>query len=299
MAKKGLGRGLTALISPLEEKEKGRLQEIPVAEISPNPHQVRKQAETEGFAELVASIREVGLVQPVVVRPKGLKFELVAGERRWRAAKEVGFSTIPAVVKSPTAEEAMEIALIENLQREDLNALEEATAYRQLMKEFRLTQAELAKKVSKSRAAIANTLRLLGLSPLLKGLISQGELSSGHARALLSLSREEDQAKLARRIIKENLSVRQTESIISFSKTPSLPKRPPSSPPETYLVIAEKLSKVLSTSVKVKRVSPKKGKIEISFSSFEELEKIFKWLAKRRVSSAKKKGALKARSLRK
>ena len=278
---RGLGRGLGSLIPAFDQGAKPKLQEIELDEISPNPNQVRKHMDEEAFADLVSSVREFGLLQPVVVRPRGMGFELVAGERRWRAAREAGLTKIPVVVRAPTEEEAMEIALVENVQREDLNALEEAAAYQQLMAEFKITQAEVAKKVGRSRAAVANTIRLLQLPESIKELVKEGDLSTGHARTLLSLKNEESQARLARRIIQEGLSVRQTENIAAVWQVPPLPKREPSTTEAPKNPVAEKLGNLLSTMVKVKKTSKNRGRIEINFTSAAELERILAFLMTR------------------
>lgn len=274
MAKQeGLGRGLSSLIPSLTQSEETRLNEIPIKEISANPNQPRKRFEREAFKELVASIKEFGLVQPVVVRPKRDGYELVAGERRWKAAREAGFSMIPAVIKSSTDVESLEITLVENLQRENLNAVEEAAAYQQLIDDFEVTQAELAQRLGKNRATIANTLRLLRLPERVKQLIIEGNLSSGHARALLPLE-DKRQIKLANRVIKEDLSVRQTEELVSRMRVEKLPKRRVKTfKPESFDLAAKELSTVLRAKVKVGGSSTG-GKIEIAFESLDELERL-------------------------
>jgi len=225
MAKRGLGKGLGALIptdldvmAELTQAEEtvpndNKIVEIKIDLIEPNKYQPRKVFQQEALEELAKSIKEHGLVQPIVVRKAGDKFELVAGERRWRAAKLAGLEKIPALIKDFNLQETTEIALIENIQREDLNPLEEASAYQLLLDEFKLTQEELAKKVGKSRPYIANTLRLLSAPTEIQQHVIEGKLTAGHARALLPLP-PAGQIQLAEKIIKENLSVRETEAIV-------------------------------------------------------------------------------------
>lgn len=279
MVKRGLGKGLSSLIPTIPTTEEIKVEQVPLTDIMPNPNQPRKNFDPEPFGELVASIKEYGLVQPIVVRPRGAGYELVAGERRWRAAKEAGLATIPSVIKRSTDAESLEIALIENLQREDLNAIEEATAYNQLIEGFDITQAELSTRVGKSRAAITNTLRLLQLPESIKRLITEGNISSGHARALLALEDEEHQKKLAERIMEEGLSVRQAENIVRLWQLSRLPRTSQQRhlEPKRFKQVARKIAKTLSARVRIKMYQ-KKGKIEIDFKSVEDLERIFKLL---------------------
>ncbi len=272
MAKGGLGKGLSALIPSVAETKKVRIEEIPINEIEFNPNQPRKHFDQETFQELVSSIKEFGVIQPIVVRPKGASYEVVAGERRLKAAKEAGLKVVPAVIKKSSDSESLEIALIENLQREDLNAVEEAEAYRQLLEKFNLTQEELAEKVGKGRATITNALRILALPQSIKQLIIDGKLSSGHARALLSLSEESKQVKLAERIITEGLTVRQTESLVKIWQIIPKPyQKPPQ--PEVFQSFSKMLSESLSARVRVKMGS-KRGKIEITFKNLKDFERI-------------------------
>lgn len=276
MAKRGLGKGLGALIPSPGPSEAPQVEEILVDDIHPSPDQPRKHFGQQAFEDLVVSVKEFGLIQPVVVRPKGTGFELVVGERRWRAAKEAGLKAIPAVIRGTTDTESLEMALIENIQRENLNALEEAAAFRKLIEQFDMTQAGLASRVGKSRAVIANTLRLLQLPGDVKQLIEDGDLSSGHARALLSLDDEERQKKLAQRIITEGLSVRQTENIVRLMSLPG-PRTHRPLQPKAFKAIAKKLGERLSAKVRVSMTS-KKGKIEIDFKSLDDLERIYELL---------------------
>jgi ParB family chromosome partitioning protein len=270
--KGGLGRGLGALIPSLGPTEI-EFEELPVSSIRPNPHQPRKHYDLESFQELIESIKQFGLVQPVVVRPRGEAFELVAGERRWRAAREAGLATIPALIRNSTEAESLEMALVENLQRENLNAIEEAAAYRLLIDEFGISQAELAEKVGKNRVTVTNTLRLLQLPVEIQAEVVEGNISSGHARALLSLSGEDEQKRLAARIAKENLSVRQTESIVRLLVSAREAPRKATAQPKELKAVARRLSKALGTRVKIK-MKEEKGRVLIEFESLEDLERI-------------------------
>ncbi|HZD59547.1 MAG TPA: ParB/RepB/Spo0J family partition protein [Anaerolineae bacterium] len=293
MQKKGLGRGLESLIPGLsqgsgvplltQEDSAGQLQHIPVTKIIPNPNQPRKYFDEEAFTELVVSIKEHGLVQPIVVRQMGSLFELVVGERRWRAAKEAGLTSIPAIVRDTSDREALELALIENVQRQNLNAIEEATAYYHLIEDFDLTQEQVAERVGKSRSAVANTIRLLQLPGAVKDLIFEEKLSSGHARALLSLSSEELQVKFAERIIQDNLSVRQTESMVRLWRNPPQ-KKPTEPPPPYYKRAAKDLSDRFSTKVRI-RTQGDKGKVEIHFESEAELRRLIAALTDEEVAA--------------
>ncbi len=279
MAKRGLGKGLSSLIPSIEQAGGGPwLEVVPIKEVLPNPHQPRRNIDSESFQELVSSVKEHGVIQPIVVRPKGLSYELIAGERRWRAALEAGLDAIPAIVRESSDVESLELALVENLQRENLNAVEEAMAYKELIEKFSLTQGELAAVIGKSRTVITNTLRLLHLPKEVRQLIEEGNLSSGHARALLSLEDEEKQINLANRIIQDSLSVRQTENtvrLLNFSGARA--QQPKQLQPKAFRTIAKKLSKCLSTKVRVK-MTHKKGKIEIDFRSLNDLERILQVL---------------------
>lgn len=275
MTRRGLGRGLSSLIPSLSHGEGAQLEQLPVDQISPNPNQPRKSFDKHTFAELVVSVKEFGLVQPIIVRPAGERFEIVAGERRWRAAKEAGLDRVPAVVKPSSDTESLEIALIENIQRDNLNAVEEAAAYRQLIDDFNITQTELASRVGKSRAALTNTLRLLQLPEDILQHIADGKLSSGHARALLSLEDEKAQRRLVDRIVTDELSVRQAEDIARLWKLSEKPRAERASAPKAFKVVARKLRKMLATKVRV-RAASKKGRIEIDFDSVDELERIYR-----------------------
>ena len=275
--KKGLGKGLEALI-PTVDKSNDNIRDINISEIQANRHQPRRKFDDEQISELAASITEHGVLQPIILRsiPKG--YEIVAGERRWRAAVKAGLRNIPAVVKELTDAEVMAIALIENLQREDLNSIEEATAYRRLMNEFGLTQEDLSKKLGKSRSLIANTVRLLNLDKEIQNLITDDKITAGHARALLAIEDTDERMKLAGAISEGNISVRQAEELVkkrSEKKDQKGKRRREINP--VLADITEKLQRSLGTRVKIKG-NERRGKIEIEFYSGDELERILEVL---------------------
>ncbi|MDB4897268.1 MAG: ParBc, ParB-like nuclease domain [Firmicutes bacterium] len=278
MTKKGLGRGLGALIPEMEvpEQEGEHIQDIEVSAIVGNAKQPRKAFDQVKLDELASSIREHGVVQPIVVRPKGTGYEIVAGERRWRAAKQAGLSKIPALVREFSEAQVMEIALIENLQRQDLNPVEEAEAYHLLMDEFQLTQDDLAKRLGKSRPQIANTLRLLQLSPVARAEVESGRLTMGHAKVLLGVPSEDEQSTLATRIAEEGLSVREIEDVIRRSAAnPSgrNSKRAEVGLTSDLRAVERQLNELFGTPVKLV-VGEQKGKIEITFFGNEGLGRI-------------------------
>lgn len=252
---------------------------LPISEIKPNKGQPRKTFRPEELAELADSIKQNGILQPLLVRKKGSGYEIVAGERRYQAAKAAGLSEVPVVIREISDDEVFKLALIENLQRSDLSPLEEAQGYRQLIKEKGLTQEELAKILSKSRSAITNTLRLLDLPEEVQGLVEEGKLTAGHARAILAVPSEEGRIKLAQKVVEERLSVRQTESLASLfsvSKTDEPVRRAPV--PQSFKRAARQIRLALDTNVKVKNVRGK-NKIEIEFSSEDQLAHIVDLLA--------------------
>lgn len=276
MHKRGLGRGLDALLPSggFVGEHAGSVREIPVGQIIPNRLQPRQHFDPEKMAELVESVRQHGVVQPVVVRPAENGYELIVGERRWRAAREAGLATVPAVVRDVGSDaDILEVALVENLQREDLNPLEEAAAYQYLVKELGLTQEQVAQRVGRSRSQVANTLRLLGLDPEIQEAIQEGSLSMGHAKAVLSLSDRAHQRELARRIVEKGMSVREAEEA---ARRLARPDRVPASPPaqaSPYAVVEEELREALGTRVRV-RGSGGRGRVEIEFYSEEDLTRI-------------------------
>jgi len=279
VSKRGLGRGLSALIpSASQESSTGQVaDELPIDMIAPNPGQPRTDIDEERVEELADSIRKVGVLQPVIVRPMGDKYQIIAGERRWRASKIAGLEKIPVRILAMDGVAALEIALIENLQREDLNAIEEARGYRQLLTGHQMTQAELADKVSKSRSTITNALRLLDLPDEVQELVYEGKMTAGHARAVLSVPDEAARIKLAAKIAEEGLSVREAENLarlFAVGKTEHDPKPPT---PKAFKVVARQLRRLLGTNVRVKQTKDK-GKIEIEFRGEEELERIYRAL---------------------
>lgn len=277
VSKRGLGRGLSALIPNAAQDETGDAHEIPVDQIQPNPKQPRTDIDEDAIAELSHSIRKVGLLQPIIVRPYGEGYQIIAGERRWRAAKAAGIERVPVRVLTADDTTALELALIENLQREDLNAMEEARGYRRLLTEYQMTQAELADKVSKSRSAITNALRLLDLPDEVQDLVYEGKLTAGHARAVLSVPDEAMRVRLAEKLAAEGLSVREAENLARLYAAGQSERAPRPATPKSFRVVARKLRLVLGTNVRV-RQSAKKGKIEIEFHGEEDLERIFRAL---------------------
>lgn len=276
MTKRGLGRGLGAFFSP--EGEEPRM-EIPVTEIVPNKFQPRRIFDEEALRELAQSIKLHGVIQPVIVRRTMTGYELVAGERRWRASQLAGLTVLPAIVREYSDGEMTEIALIENIQRENLNPVEEAGAYRRLMEEFGLTQEEVAKKIGRSRSLIANTIRLLNLTPVVQELVSRGTLSMGQARPLLALEDAELQQEAADTIIAEGLSARDAEELVRrLLATPRAPKAKKQEKREIFLTEAEdRLKLALGTQVKIKP-GKLKSKIEIEYYSADDLERIIESL---------------------
>lgn len=275
--RRALGRGLDALIPSVESR--AGATEIPVTQVSPNPHQPRQAMTEESLAELATSIREHGVIQPLVVTQVGDEYQLIAGERRWRAAQLAGLMTVPALIKETTPQQMLELALVENVQRADLNPLEEASAYRQLMDEFGLTQEEVAARVGKSRTAVANTVRLLRLPDDLKEALAGGRISEGHARALLSLATARLQRQALATIEKRGLNVRQTEDLVRrMQEEAESPagvregREPLLSPQDRDAV--EKFQSRLGTKVKLVR-GKKGGRLVIHFYSEEELQAIY------------------------
>ena len=281
---RALGKGLGALTPQLEEDDLQNTQEISIEDIETNPYQPRRHFDPESLQELAASIKEHGVLQPLLVRKKDPGYQLIAGERRLRAAKQAGLSTVPVVVKALDDRTVMEIALVENLQREDLNPLEEAEAYQRLITEFNLTQEEVAKAVGKSRPAIANTLRLLNLPEPIQQLVANGQLTMGHARALLSLERPEEQLYISEKIITEKLSVRETEEIVRQTRLSGVSRETPGEEEEkkqkerqkidpNLQAIIDDMTRLFGTKVRIKK-NGERGKIEIEYYSPEEFERI-------------------------
>lgn len=293
-AKKGLGRGLGAFFddvpvaSPVDV-EKAQLQvegqsgvtHLKIRDIEPNPDQPRKTFDKAALEALASSIKEHGVIQPILVKPeKGGIYIIIAGERRWRAAKLAGLKEIPCLIGEYTEKEIMEVALIENLQREDLNPIEESEGYKKLMDTFALTQEEVSQRVGKSRSAVANALRLNQLSDTIKKMVVDGKISAGHARAILSLEKESDRLILAEKIEKDGLSVRQAEAaaaVIAQNRGTKKSKTVDKNLEAYFKNLADTLSRKLETKVSIKH-GKKRGKIEIEYYSNDDLENILRKL---------------------
>jgi ParB family chromosome partitioning protein len=278
--KGGLGRGLGALIQDADA-ETGRnidFTEIKITQVQANPNQPRTDFSEERIVELMNSIKKDGLLQPILVRPEGSDYQIVAGERRWQACKRLGFNTIAAKIIIANDVEAQEIALVENLQRDNLNAIEEARGYRRLIDLKGCKQKDVADAVSKNQATISNALRLLSLPEEVQDLMFEGLLTSGHGRAILAVPEEEGRIRLAKKIVDENLSVREAETLARLYGTRDIEraKRLPS--PRSFKLVARKLRQQLATNVRVKSVRGK-NRIEIEFKDEEELERIFHMLS--------------------
>ncbi|KMM36412.1 ParB/RepB/Spo0J family partition protein [Guptibacillus hwajinpoensis] len=278
MANRGLGKGINAFFP--SQKEDERVKEIPIKELRPNPYQPRKVFNADAIEELSASIKTFGVLQPLIVRQSIKGFEIVVGERRYRASLEAGLKTVPAVVKELTDRKMMEIALIENLQRENLNPIEEAIAYQKLMKETDVTQEELSSRLGKSRSHLANFLRLLQLPNEVQEYISEGKLTMGHGRAILGLKKKEARKALADRVLNEKMNVRQLEQLITQLNQSVSRETKRGDKPDPFLKAKENsLRERFGTSVSIKK-SKKKGKIEIEFFSEEDLNRILEVLEK-------------------
>ena len=275
--KGGLGRGLGALIEDATE-ESGTVTHkeeiLKLSKIEPNPNQPRSKFNEEELADLTASIKKDGLLQPILVRLKGEKYQIIAGERRYHACKQAGLSEVPVRILEMDEEQTLRVALIENLQRSDLNAIEEARGYKSLMSVGNLTQAELAEAVSKSRSAVANSLRLLDLPDEIQEYIFDGLISAGHARAILSIPEDDKKMLLADKIATNKLSVREAENLAKLMAAGDVERVVKPTPPRSYKVIARELKDRLNTSVKVKN-SGGKNKIEIIFKDEEDLQRIY------------------------
>jgi ParB family transcriptional regulator, chromosome partitioning protein len=283
---KRLGRGLEALLGAVSKEQaqaEGALRELPIGSVFPNPYQPRTEMNEEALVELTASIEASGLLQPVVVRPKNGKFELIAGERRWRAIQRLGWAKIPAVVKEADDQTLLTLALIENLQRNDLTAIDEAAGYQRLGEEFKLPQSEIARLVGRNRSTVANLLRLLKLPDEVKALVQQGKLSEGHARALLAVESEPEVIRLAREAVSQGWSVRDMEAR-ARGETPSAPILTPSNgtrtrapqkmPTADVRRIEDALRKRLGTDVRVTARRRGRGFLSISYYSNDDLARV-------------------------
>lgn len=282
MAKKsGLGRGLGLLVGEADAETAGMRPDstLPINDIKPNKAQPRKRFDERDLDELTDSIRQNGVLQPILVRRHGEKYEIVAGERRYQAARAAGLTEVPVIIREISDEDVFKLALIENLQRSDLTPLEEARGYRRLIKDKGLTQEELAKALSKSRSAITNTLRLLDLPKEVQEYVEAGTITAGHARAILAVPSEEGRIRLAKKVVDERLSVRQTESLAPLFSSMDNDERPVRQPlPPSYKRAARQMRLALDTNVKVKNVRGK-NKIEIEFKNEDELSHIVDLLA--------------------
>ncbi len=286
----GLGRGLGALIPQdvtMGVDQRPGVREVPISQIEPNPYQPRNHFDEESLAGLTASIRELGVLQPVLVREVAPdRYELIAGERRWRASKRAGLQFMPIIVRDVSDELTLQHALVENLHRDDLNPLEEAAAYQQLIEDFNMTQEAVAQRVGKSRSAVANLLRLFQLPPQVQRMVADGQVSAGHAKALLGTPDRAFQEALARRIVNEGLTVREVEEAVRQRSsarreapappdggTPGSKLRPPG-----LLELEELLAEQLDTRVKI-NMGPKRGRVVIEFADLEDLERIYRVMA--------------------
>ena len=271
MMKRALGRGLGALLPPLAGGDAGeRLRDLPIESLVPNPYQPRRMFAAETLEELAESIRASGVLQPIVVRPRGDHYEIVVGERRWRAARQAGLARIPAIVREASDAEALELALVENILREDLNPLEEAQGYQRLLGEFGWTQEDLARRIGKDRSSVANALRLLRLPDIIQEDLRQGRLTMGHARALLGLPTSSAQLRVRQRILAQDWTVRATEaSVQAHSRNRPRPRQRSAE----IEVIEDELRRALGTRVRLAGNSTR-GHVEIPYASSEELEHI-------------------------
>ena len=274
--KMGLGKGMRALLPVVEDHGK-KYFSCPIEEIRPNKEQPRKTFVNEKLEELAASIREKGIIQPLVVLRRDGHYELIAGERRWRAAQKAGLREVPVVIQDVSEETALEMALIENIQREDLNAIEEADAYHALLERFSLSQEELAKRVGKERSTIANALRLLRLPVEIKRDVAEERISMGHARALLTLESAEEQRAARDEIVKNRLSVREAEALVKRKKTQVVPKAKKQGEDADHQDLMERIQRHFGAKVALRR-SGRGGKLEISFADQKELSRIVELL---------------------
>lgn len=270
------------IVEKVVEKPVEKIVEKPVEQtlklnlIEPNSEQPRKNFDEESLQELADSIRQYGILQPLIVQKKGNHYEIIAGERRWRAAKLAGITDVPVLIREYDKQQTMEIALIENVQRADLNPIEEAQAFQQLIQEFHLTQEEIANRVSKNRATITNSMRLLKLDVRVQDMLADGKISSGHARALLGLEEGERQYQVAVKITEEKLSVRDVEKLVKMMNRPPKEKKPEKGPDIDliYRQVEDKLKSIMGTKVVINQKDKNKGRIEIEYYSQEELERL-------------------------
>lgn len=283
--KPALGNGLEGLfgidkaVEPEKKENVSRETFLRLSEIEPNRTQPRRNFDEDALQELADSIKQYGIIQPIVVQKKGKRYEIIAGERRWRAARKAGLLEVPVIVKEFAAEDIFAIALIENIQRQDLNPIEEAQAYSRLIEEHHLKQDELAEKVAKNRVTITNSMRLLKLDERVQQMLIDNMLTGGHARALLAISDKERQHTLALKVFDEKLSVRETESLVKKELQPVEEKKEPKPEKETgdqviYREIENNMKNIFGTKVEIKKKAKNKGRIEIEYYSLEELERL-------------------------
>ncbi len=293
--KSGLGKGLDSLISKnvnTDQLNHGlvpdpgsgeQVVKVRISQVEPNREQARKNFDEADLAELADSIRQYGIIQPLIVQNKGKYYEIVAGERRWRAAKLAGVKEVPVIIRDISEQQKMEMSLIENIQREDLNPIEEAKAYRQLLEEFNLKQEDVAQRVSKSRAAVANSLRLLKLCDEVQQMVIDGKLTGGHARCLISVENADLQRRLAEQIASQDLSVRETERLVRALQEDQGQKTKKTSGSDKkmdaiYADLANQMRSILGTGVEIRRKNETSGRIEISYYSQEDLDRILQMI---------------------
>ena len=294
-AKRGLGKGLDAIIpsgnvntapsktSTDQANDKGPETIVKITQVEPNREQPRKNFDEDALQELADSIKQFGLLQPILVQDRKTYYEIIAGERRWRAAKLAGLKEVPVIIRDYTEQEIVEISLIENIQREDLNPIEEAQAYKRLLTEFNLKQDEVAERVSKSRTAVTNSMRLLKLCDEVQQMIIDDMLSTGHARALITIEDPEQQYTIAQKIFDEKLSVRDVEKLVKNLNKPEKPKKETSEDKSLEIIyqdLAEKLKQVLGTKVEISSKGNGPGKIEIEFYNHDDLDRITELLSR-------------------
>lgn len=293
MAKRGLGKGLDSLIpsgvkEPTERKREqaaAKPEENPsmvkITKVEPNREQPRKKFDEDALLELAESIKQFGLLQPILVQDRKTYYEIIAGERRWRAAKLAGLKEVPVIIRNLTDQEIVEISLIENIQRENLNPIEEAQAYKRLLTEFHLKQDEVAERVSKSRTAITNSMRLLKLCEKVQNMVIEEMISTGHARALIMIEDPEEQYRIAQRVFDEKLSVREVEKLVKNLHKPPKPKKEENESLEAiYNDLSERMRASLSTKVSIHAKGNGAGKIEIEFYNHEDLDRLMEQILK-------------------
>ena len=291
---KGLGKGLDALIPPssnestkakapevVKDAEQGNETIVKITKVEPNKEQPRKNFDEDALLELSDSIKQFGVIQPIVVQDRKDHYEIIAGERRWRAAKLAGLKEVPVIIKNYTEQEIVEISLIENIQRQDLNPIEEAQAYKRLLTEFNLKQDEVAERVSKSRTAVTNSMRLLKLCDEVQQMVIDDMLTTGHARALLAIEDPKEQYTVAQKVFDEKLSVRDVEKLVKNLHKPAKPKKLDDKTLEIiYRDIEEKMKQALSTKVVISAKGEGAGKIEIEFYSHDDLDRLIELITK-------------------